>query len=39
MKMKDIIPPVPLESLKNELTKENFIRKTNKGGNKIYHQC
>ena len=36
MKMKDIIPPVPLEALKDELTNERFIRKTNKGGNKIY---
>ncbi len=36
MKMKDIIPPVSLEALKDELTSERFIRKTNKGGNKIY---
>ncbi len=36
MKMKDILPPVPLEALKEELNKERFIRKTNKGGNKIY---
>jgi hypothetical protein len=36
MKMKDIIPPVPLEALKDELTNERFIRKTNKAGNKIY---
>jgi len=34
--MKDIIPPVPLEALKAELTNERFIRKTNKAGNKIY---
>ena len=34
--MKDIIPPVPLEALKDELTSDRFIRKTNKGGNKIY---
>lgn len=34
--MKDIIPPVPLEALKAELTKEVFIRKTNKAGNRIY---
>lgn len=34
--MKDIIPPVPLEVLKQELTEERFIRKTNKAGNKIY---
>lgn len=36
MKMKDIIAPVPLETLKEELSNERFIRKTNKGGNKIY---
>jgi len=36
MNMKDIIPPVPLEALKAELTSERFIRKTNKAGNKIY---
>ena len=34
--MKDIIPPVPLEALQDELTAERFIRKTNKAGNKIY---
>ncbi|MDF1574982.1 MAG: GNAT family N-acetyltransferase [Bacteroidales bacterium] len=34
--MKDIIPPVPLEALKAELTQERLIRKTNKAGNKIY---
>lgn len=36
MKMKEIIPPVPLEALKAELSEERFIRKTNKAGNKIY---
>ena len=36
MSMKDIIPPVPLEALKDELTQEKFIRKTNKAGNKLY---
>lgn len=36
MSMKDIIPPVPLEALKDELTRDRFIRKTNKAGNKIY---
>ncbi len=36
MKMKDTIPPVPLDALKKELSKDRFIRKTNKGGNKIY---
>ena len=36
MKMKDIIPPVPLEALKEELNNDTFIRKTNKAGNWIY---
>ena len=36
MLMKDIIPPVPLEALKEELSNDKFIRKTNKAGNKIY---
>lgn len=36
MKMQEIMPPVPLEALKEELSKERFIRKTNKAGNKIY---
>lgn len=36
MTMKDLIPPVPLEALKEELSSERFIRKTNKAGNKIY---
>ena len=36
MKMKEIIPPVPLEALKEELSDERFIRKTNKAGNKIF---
>ncbi len=34
--MKEIIPPVPLEALKEELSQDRFIRKTNKAGNKIY---
>ena len=34
--MKDIIPPVPLEALMDELNQDKFIRKTNKAGNKIY---
>lgn len=34
--MKEIIPPVPLEAMMEELLKDKFIRKTNKGGNKIY---
>jgi hypothetical protein len=36
MLMKEIIPPVPLEAMMEELLKDKFIRKTNKGGNKIY---
>ncbi|HER09222.1 MAG TPA: GNAT family N-acetyltransferase [Bacteroides sp.] len=36
MKMKDLIPPVPLEAIQDELTSDKFIRKTNKAGNKIY---
>ena len=36
MAMKDIIPPVPLEALQDELNAERFIRKTNKAGNKIF---
>ena len=34
--MKEIIPPVPLEALLDELSPDKFIRKTNKAGNKIY---
>jgi len=34
--MKNIIPPVPLETIMDELSSDKFIRKTNKGGNKIY---
>lgn len=33
---KRIIPPVPLDLIKKELTKDKFIRKTNHGGNLIY---
>jgi len=36
MSMKDIIPPVPLEAMKEELLRDRFIRKTNKAGNRIY---
>lgn len=36
MSMKEIIPPVPLEALKEELSNDKFIRKTNKASNKIY---
>jgi hypothetical protein len=34
--MKEIIPPVPTEELEKELTKERFVRNTNKGSNEIY---
>lgn len=34
--MKDIIPPIPLEILKKELTKDIFVRKTNFSNNEIY---
>ena len=34
--MKDIIPPVPVEAIMEELTEEKFFRKTNNGGNEIY---
>jgi len=33
---KRIIPPVPVELIKKELTKDKFIRRTNHGGNLIY---
>ncbi|HOU99107.1 MAG TPA: GNAT family N-acetyltransferase [Bacteroidales bacterium] len=33
---KRIIPPVPLNLIKKELTRDKFIRKTNHGGNYIY---
>ena len=36
MPMKDIIPPVPLEALQDELSGVRFIRKTNKVWNKIF---
>jgi len=36
MRVKEIIPPVPREELEAELTKETFVRNTNKGDNKIY---
>ena len=35
MTMKDIIPPVPLNALREELSQDRFVRKTNKGGNQI----
>jgi len=34
--MKQIIPPVPVDIIKGELTQDKFIRKTNKAGNRIY---
>lgn len=34
--MKDIIAPVPVEAIMEELTQEKFFRKTNNGGNEIY---
>ena len=34
--MKDIIAPVPVEAIMDELTQEKFFRKTNNGGNEIY---
>ena len=33
---KEIIPPVPVELLEQELTEDKFIRKTNFGGNLLY---
>ena len=34
--MKDIIAPVPLEAIMDELTRDKFFRKTNNAGNEIY---
>jgi len=34
--MKTLIPPIPVEALLKELTKEHFMRKTHKGNNEIY---
>ncbi len=34
--MQDIIAPIPKELIKEELTKEKFLRKTNKGENELY---
>lgn len=34
--MEKIIPPVPKELLKAELTPDKFVRKTNNGGNEVY---
>ena len=33
---KDIIAPVPIEAIMDELTKDKFFRKTNNAGNEIY---
>ena len=34
--MKDIIPPVPVEAIMDELTRDKFLRKTNSAGNEVY---
>ena len=34
--MKDIIAPVPVEAIMDELTQDKFFRKTNNAGNEIY---
>lgn len=34
--IKPVIPPVPRQKLETELTKERFVRNTNKGQNRIY---
>jgi hypothetical protein len=34
--MKNVIDPIPVEKLLDELTQERFIRKTNNGSNEIY---
>lgn len=34
--MKDVIAPIPVEAIMEELTLEKFFRKTNNGGNEIY---
>lgn len=34
--MEPIIAPIPLEIIKQELTKERFVRETNNGSNEIY---
>ncbi|NOY38104.1 MAG: GNAT family N-acetyltransferase [Chlorobi bacterium] len=34
--MEKIIPPVPKEAIKAELTPDKFVRKTNNGGNEVY---
>lgn len=34
--MKDIMDPMPVEAIMDELTRDKFFRKTNNGGNEIY---
>lgn len=34
--IKDVIAPVPVDAIMEELTQEKFFRKTNNGGNEIY---
>ncbi|MDX2443732.1 MAG: GNAT family N-acetyltransferase [Bacteroidales bacterium] len=34
--MKDIIPPIPIQDIENELKKATLLRKTNYGGNLVY---
>jgi hypothetical protein len=34
--VKPVIPPVPVKVLEAELTQDIFVRKTNKGDNRIY---
>ena len=36
MNIQNIIDPVPVEAIMDELTREKFFRKTNNGGNEIY---
>jgi hypothetical protein len=36
MTEKDIIPPIPVDLLEQELTEDKFVRKTNYGGNLLY---
>jgi len=34
--VEEIIPPIPVVELQRELTKADFLRKTNNGGNEVY---
>ena len=36
MNIQNIIDPVPVEAILDELTREKFFRKTNNAGNEIY---